>query len=81
MQCATQAATLESGWADAFLTLGRAQLGLGEVCCMFVCLVQPAWPMSSRMHLRAESQYNLSFSMLSPAARACLAEHGDGLTA
>lgn len=31
VQCATQAAALDADWADAFLTLGRAQLGLGEV--------------------------------------------------
>ncbi len=31
VQCATRATELDVTWADAFLTLGRSQLGLGEV--------------------------------------------------
>ena len=31
VQCAAKAADLDPGWADAYLTLGRAQLGLREV--------------------------------------------------
>ncbi|KAA6423007.1 hypothetical protein WJX79_009582 [Trebouxia sp. C0005] len=30
VQCATRATELDVTWADAFLTLGRSQLGLGE---------------------------------------------------
>ncbi|DBA79134.1 TPA: hypothetical protein ACH3X1_008971 [Trebouxia sp. C0004] len=30
VQCATRATELDATWADAFLTLGRSQLGLGE---------------------------------------------------
>lgn len=31
VQCANRATELDATWADAFLTLGRSQLSLGEV--------------------------------------------------
>ena len=77
VQCATRATELDPNWADAFLTLGRAQLGIGEVVHVSSAVLLQSCSLEAVRNLI--EQCRKSFPV--HAARACSAEHGDSIAA